>query len=313
MNLSFLLLSSLLSAFLNASTKANVGGSANSGVKSRMATKELAAAQDRKIQAFIEHVRNDINQIAAVPKPKSSAKAKNKAAAKLAERKAKRQAKIDAKKVAIKAAKKPAAGAVVPSAGKGEAGAMQPLQAEGEEIFSESSSFEGSWRRRSISHFSLSESEHYKDCSDMSSSSTTDDNGVHHRRPRYGYRLRHCRINAQQQRFRTGRESFSGSFSEDEGEVELSGSFSEEHHRRRTGRTVLRICEDELARRDNRHCRRDRSRHRRRRSSSSSSSSDFSRVDYRKKVFYHSDSERSASVSESFSFSVEAEGGAPPP
>jgi hypothetical protein len=278
-----------------------------------MATKEIAAAQDRKIQAFIERVRNDANQLSTVPKAKPSAKSKDKAAAKLAERKAKR----DAKKAAIRAAKKgkkSAAGTMVApagSAGKQEAGAVQTLQAEGEEIFSVSTSFEGSWGSRSIHHFSLSESEHYKDCSEMTSSSTTDDNGVHHRRPRYGYRLRHCRINAQQERFSSGHSSVSESQSEHDPGVELSSSFSLDVRRRRTSRRVLRICEDELARRDNRRCRRDRGR-RRRSSSSSSSSSDFSRVDYRKKVFYHSDSEHSASVSESFSFSVEGDGGAPP-
>lgn len=260
----------------------------NNNNKSKgMITKEIAAAQDGKIQAFLNKVRNSaINQPKAKPKQEKATK-----------KAARRQARNDARKQIV---------------------AAQAERGGDDDILSLSASFEASRRRRSVSHFSLSESEHYKDCSQPESSSTSsssNENGTsshrnhrkHHKKsccgdkPKYTYRLRHCRIRAEN--ISKANRSRSGSLSAEVelGPLDVSASASGSFERSRRSVTVLRICEDELARK-NAAC----ATRRRRRSSSSSSSSDssFERVDYRKKIFYHSDSERSFSASISASLSI---------
>jgi hypothetical protein len=302
MNFSFTIVVGLLGACLAAA--------APKGKAKTAAAAQLAAAQDAKIQAFLNklNANNAAAQNTAVAKlstqqkaalqAKKQAKIQQVADKKAAKQAAKAQAKKDAK--AAMAAKLKANAAAAPVDGQVQVAAAGANQIADPDIYSASSSFSFRHARRHATHFSHSESEHFKDnetwssCSHSHSSSSS----CHHKKhPRYAYRLRHNRVRVE--KLRQNQASVSNSSSES-GEVIIfeasaSNSFDASHKFKRTA--VLRICEDELARRDNKTCARGRRR--------SSGSSSYERIDFRKKVTYKSDTETETSFSESSSFSLE--------
>ncbi len=168
-----------------------------------------------------------------------------------------------------------------------------------EDLLSVSASVSFERKRAQTDHFSFSESEHYRDCSTTSSSSSS--SGRRHckkdaHKKKKGYRLRHCRVHSESQRYRekSGSLSISASIDDDLLGADASGSLSASAERKARRRTVLRVCEDELARK-RKHSRR----------TYGESCDPYVRVDYRKKVFFNDDAKREFSASASLSLSIE--------
>lgn len=183
-----------------------------------------------------------------------------------------------------------------------------------EEVFSGSASLSFERKRRRTDHFSFSESEHYRDCSTTSSSSSSSSSSSGHHgkkkcgdkkkkkkehHKKQGYRLRHCRVHAEESRTRKNELSLSASASIDLGEIDASGSLSASAEFERRQSTVLRVCEDELSRRRKGGCKDQRY-----------YAPDFDpyvRVDYRKKIYYNDEAERKFDASLSASLSIDIE------
>lgn len=226
-----------------------------------------------RMQQFIERMQGQV--VAA------EAKANQVRATGGSERKASRLARAVARKAGRKAAKK-------------DVTALQThTDPRVEEVFSLSASASAEFRQRENSHFSFSESEHYRDCT-TSSGSHCDRKGDCKHKGKKGYRLRHCRLHCEESCARGLSISASASASLDVHDIEASASASLSFSKDKRHRTVFRVCEDELARKK-KHC------------NKRCGEDEYVRVDYRKKVVYDDTDERELSVSGSLSISIDAE------
>lgn len=241
----------------------------------QVGSRQIADSKAARINSFLGKIQGKVSRAetavqarkAAPPAPKKLSRAERKAA--------KAKAKADAR----------------------QAIARHGAAEEEEDLLSLSASVSIEAQRRRNSHFSFSESEHYRDCSTTSSSSSS---GHKHKctdktkkkKKKTGYRLRHVRVHAEQSRTRELSASASLSASvEDLFAIDGSGSLSASAEFLRRRRTVLKCCEDELARK---------------RAHPSRGCEAFARVDYRKKIYFDDDAVRRASLSASLSLSIDA-------
>lgn len=236
--------------------------------------KVMGEGKAGRMQQFIERMQGQV--VAA------EAKANQVRATGGSERKASRLARAVARKAGRKAAKKDVA-----------AIQKQTTDPAAEEVFSLSASASAEFRQRENSHFSFSESEHYRDCTTSSGSHCDHKDGCKHKAKK-GYRLRHCRLHCEESHARGFSISASASASLDIDDIEASASASLSFSKDKRHRTVFRVCEDELARKK-KHC------------NKRCGEDEYVRVDYRKKVVYDDNEERELSVSGSLSLSIDAE------
>jgi len=254
-----------------ASPQSGSGGQQLKTSPQQAGSKQIAESKAARVNNFLGRIQERVNKAEASVQARKGAPPKAKKLSKAERKAAKARGKADARKRA------------------------QQIGGEGEDLLSLSASASVERIAHRNSHFSFSESEHYRDCSTTSSSSNERGgkcNGKKPRKKKTGYRLRHVRVHAEQSRARKLSASASISASvEDLFNIDGSGSLSASAEFSRRRRTVLKCCEDELARKRKRCGRR--------------GSDPYARVDYRKKVFFDDDAARKASISASLSVSIE--------
>lgn len=242
----------------------------------QVGSKQIAESKAARVNNFLGLIQDRVNKAEASVQARKGAAPKAKKLSRAERKAAKARGKADARKRAQQQQQQVGGG-------------------EGDDLLSLSASASVERVARRNSHFSFSESEHYRDCSTTSSSSNGRGGKCSGKKPqkkKTGYRLRHVRVHAEQSRAREFSASASISASvEDLFDIDGSGSLSASAEFSRRRRTVLKCCEDELARKRKRCGRR--------------GSDPYARVDYRKKIFFDDDKVRKASISASLSLSIE--------